>query len=218
MTDYIVHNINYNTFLLLPQKCLFWENQKTLVLADLHFGKTGHFRKNGIGVPQSVFKEDMHRLLSLIQYFNPQNVLIIGDLFHSHANKEHDFFVRWRKDIARVNVQLVLGNHDVLDTQWYKGAGIDLFEEKFTLNNFCFIHDIVKPELSGDVYTFCGHLHPAVKITGQGKQSLRLPCFYFSEHYAVLPAFGNFTGTHIIHPKKGDAVFVIAEKKVIQIK
>jgi metallophosphoesterase superfamily enzyme len=81
MTDFIVHNINYNTFLLLPQKCLFWENQKTLVLADLHFGKTGHFRKNGIGVPQSIFKEDMQRLLSLIQYFKPQNVLIIGDLF-----------------------------------------------------------------------------------------------------------------------------------------
>jgi len=33
----------------------------------------------------------------------------------------------------------------------------------------------------------------------------------------VLPAFGEFTGNHIIQPKKGDQVFVIAENRIVKI-
>ena len=28
----------------------------------MHFGKSGHFRKSGIGIPQNIYKEDLHRL------------------------------------------------------------------------------------------------------------------------------------------------------------
>ena len=217
MRGFLVHTIQNENFLVLPQKCLYWENQKTLLLSDLHLGKSGHFRKNGIGIPQNIFKEDMQQLLSLIQYFKPKYVLIIGDFFHSHANKEHDFFLRWKKGIAYVNFQLVLGNHDVLNEQWYRDAGISLYEEKLILNQFCFMHDADISALPGNSYTFCGHIHPAVKLSGAGKQSLTLPCFYFSKYHAVLPAFGNFTGTHIVSPKKYDSVYIIAENKVMKI-
>ena len=30
---------------------MFWEEEKALIVSDLHFGKTGHFRKSGIAVP-----------------------------------------------------------------------------------------------------------------------------------------------------------------------
>ncbi len=69
-----------------------------LLLSDLHFGKTGHFRKEGIAVPQAIYKEDLQRLVTQIQFFKPQQVVVIGDMFHSHANKELDLFKKWRND------------------------------------------------------------------------------------------------------------------------
>jgi len=59
-----------------------------LIISDLHFGKTGHFRKSGIAVPQGVYKEDLQRLVSQIQYFQPSQLIIVGDFFHSQLNKE----------------------------------------------------------------------------------------------------------------------------------
>ena len=47
-------------FWLSPERIIFWENENTIIASDLHFGKTGHFRKAGIAMPQSVFKEDLN--------------------------------------------------------------------------------------------------------------------------------------------------------------
>ena len=88
----IAHKISGQTFWLHAQRAIFWEEQKALILSDLHFGKTGHFRKAGIPVPQQVYKEDLQRLVELIQYFNPTQIIAVGDLFHSHANLELELF------------------------------------------------------------------------------------------------------------------------------
>ena len=39
-----------------------------------------------------------------------------------------------------------------------------------------------------------GHLHPACRIHGRGRDSLRLPCFVSDERQVILPAFDEFTG------------------------
>src|SRR6185503_19309709 len=111
---------------LSPERCIFWEEEKALILSDLHFGKTGHFRKSGIAVPPSVYKEDLHRLLTQIQYFQPRQLLIVGDLFHSRENSELTLFRRWREDLSDVHVRLIKGNHDILEEDWYKEAGIEV--------------------------------------------------------------------------------------------
>jgi hypothetical protein len=33
----------------------------------------------------------------------------------------------------------------------------------------------------------------------------------------VLPAFGAFTGTAVVRPRRGDQVYVIAERDVLQV-
>ena len=47
------------TLWLSPAKCIFWEEQKILILSDLHLGKSGHFRKSGVAIPQNIFKKDL---------------------------------------------------------------------------------------------------------------------------------------------------------------
>lgn len=38
-------NIKDQNLLLLPEKALFWEEEKGLIISDVHLGKAGHFRK-----------------------------------------------------------------------------------------------------------------------------------------------------------------------------
>jgi len=193
---------------LSPHRCIYWEEERSLILSDLHFGKTGHFRKAGIAVPQSVYREDLLRLLSLIQYFQPRQLVVVGDLFHSRENKELDLFLRWREDFPHLGIRLVLGNHDILRADWYEKAGIAVNEGVLRMGEFAFVHDIEDGEGDGGYY-FSGHLHPGIRISGMGKQSLRFPCFYFGGEYAILPAFGRFTGTVSIEPGAESNVFAI---------
>lgn len=209
MHQIIPHIINSNTFLLSADKCIFWEEKKTLILSDLHFGKTGHFRKSGIAVPQTVFKEDIQRFVALLQTFKPDCVIVIGDMFHSHDNKEHELFAKWRKDFEQLQIQLIMGNHDILHTDWYAYAGIEIKENKFTIDNFSFVHDITEAGKENTDFYFSGHIHPGISINGTSKQALHFPCFYFTKNYAVLPAFGKFTGTYPIKPKRGENVFAV---------
>jgi DNA ligase-associated metallophosphoesterase len=210
---------------LSPARCIFWEEERSLILADLHFGKTGHFRKAGIAVPQSVYREDLLRLLCQIQYFRPQQLLVVGDLFHSRENKELSLFLKWREDFPDLGIRLIQGNHDILHDSWYGKAGIELCPGSLSIGPFSFIHDITEAGEAGDGYRtggyyFSGHIHPGIRIRGIGKQSLQFPCFYFGSSYAVLPAFGRWTGTVSIDPAPEDNVFALlpdASNRILQI-
>jgi uncharacterized protein len=205
------------TLWLSGEKCIYWEEAKTLILSDLHLGKTGHFRKEGIGVPQNLFKEDMQRLAALLQFFKPVQLLVAGDLFHSHANKEHDYFEKWRKDFAGTAITLVMGNHDVLQADFYRRTSIHLAGLHHKLGDFLFTHDPADTPAAGSEYVFSGHIHPGIRLSGQGRQSVQLPCFYFGRNHAILPAFGKFTGTKLIDTKKNDTIFAIAAGKVFKL-
>jgi DNA ligase-associated metallophosphoesterase len=211
----ILHKIHEQNLWLSAQRSVFWEEQKALIVSDLHFGKTGHFRKSGIAVPQSVYKEDLQRLVSLLHYFNPKKLIVVGDFFHSHANVELDWFQKWRNDFAELEIILVRGNHDILHDAWYKQTNITIIENELIINPFLFTHD--RCDDHQNLYTFCGHLHPGIVLHGLGKQSLRLPCFYFAKNHCVLPAFSKFTGAVSVEPKQNDTVFVIVENKLVRM-
>jgi DNA ligase-associated metallophosphoesterase len=205
----IPHRIKDQQLWLSPDRCIFWEEERALILSDLHFGKTGHFRKSGIAVPQSLYQEDLQRLLALIQDFQPRQLLVVGDLFHSRENKELDLFRRWRNDLPDLAVRLIKGNHDILHDDWYRNTDIEVIPERLDLGPFSFIHDIADCEEPSETYCFSGHIHPGITLSGPGRQHLRFPCFYFGEDHAVLPAFSRFTGTASIRVSPGSNVFAI---------
>ncbi|MBS1917561.1 MAG: ligase-associated DNA damage response endonuclease PdeM [Bacteroidetes bacterium] len=217
---------------LSPERLIFWENEKALIISDLHFGKTGHFRKSGIAVPQSVYKEDLQRLVAQIQFFQPTQLIIVGDFFHSVANKEIELFKKWRENFSGIDFHLIKGNHDILHDDWYDQCGIQWCDEHKAISEFTFVHDVsVVSHRFSDVgeaiaddrqlptgnYFFSGHIHPGIRMNGAGRQSVCLPCFYFGKEYAVLPAFSHFTGVAVIEPKRNENVFAIVGKKLVQL-
>lgn len=217
------HMVREHVFWVSPERVLFWEDEATLIVSDLHFGKTGHFRKAGIAMPQAVFKEDLQRLITQLQYFSPKQLLVVGDLFHSVANKELDLFCKWRNDLHGISIQLVKGNHDILKDEWYANAGITVVKDELQVKGFCFTHDNhhcrmpAASPANGTHYTISGHIHPGVTVRGPAKQSVCLPCFYFGETSAILPAFSHFTGTATIRPASGDSIFVLVDNNVVKI-
>ncbi|WP_298389887.1 ligase-associated DNA damage response endonuclease PdeM [Hydrotalea sp.] len=206
---------------LSSEKCIFWEEEAALILSDMHIGKTGHFKQNGIPMPEALFKEDMNRLLHCISEFNPKALLIVGDLLHKKNNEEVAHFLKRKSEFTHIPFHLVKGNHDVLPKHWYTDAGIVLHPEWIYKAPFLFLHDITItgtiPEKHSDAYTITGHIHPGVRLKISGKQHIHLPCFYFGKQHAILPAFSNFTGIAVVKPGKKDKVFAIAKHQIIPV-
>ncbi|OYZ01347.1 MAG: metallophosphoesterase [Sphingobacteriia bacterium 28-36-52] len=215
----LLHIILGQHFWLSPQRSIYWEEEKTLIVSDTHFGKTGHFRKSGIAVPQKVYKEDLQRFFSLAFELKPERILVVGDLFHSTNNEEHNLFLKWKNDFESLQITLIKGNHDILGNNWYENAGIQLIEQFYKIGQFSFQHDPAEKhnQLNEHSFVFSGHLHPGIHMKGIGKQSLRFPCFYFTKNQCILPAFSKFSGLAIVKPQKHDQVYAIANDTIIKL-
>jgi len=216
------HHWHDQTFWLTKERVMYWEEEKTLIGSDLHIGKTGHFRKHGIAVPQDIYKEDMQRLFTALQYFKPAQFVIVGDLFHSHANKELNLFTRWRRDFSSLDFILVKGNHDILPTAWYSDNHIKVVD-CLELNGILLVHDKdckTNPVIDQATVKaiISGHVHPAVVVRSGPRQEVKLPCFYFNGTQCILPAFSHFTGTFALRPQKADAVYAITAKEIMRLK
>ena len=200
---------------LLPQKAVYWEKKNILFLADLHLGKVNHFRRAGIPVPAKANDRNLELLIDLLRFTNPDRVICLGDLFHSHYNPEWEVFGELVKHFRNISFELVLGNHDIMSTIQYTRKGI-LLHDMLRLDPFIFTHHPMS-EIDKQCYNIAGHIHPGVNLRGKGKQSVTLPCFYFGECSGLLPAFGMFTGLAKIRPKKEDKVFVIVDEKIVEV-
>lgn len=208
--DLLIKKCGQNLW-LSPLRAVFWEEARMLILSDLHVGKSMHFRKSGIAVPGQVFNADLQRLDSLLNFYNPDKLLVTGDFFHSHANDEHEQFSRWRQQHNRLRCCMVRGNHEILTDQAYTALGIEVLGTDFDWSPFHFTH-VYSTTLSTQHYVFSGHLHPGIKLSGYGRQSLVFPCFYFSSTYCILPAFSRFSGKYILQPQSGDEIFAIVDQ------
>ncbi|MBK7038207.1 MAG: ligase-associated DNA damage response endonuclease PdeM [Bacteroidetes bacterium] len=209
-------NLHNQTFLLSEHKALFWLEQKMLIIADAHFSKETHFRKNGVAIPAGILQNDLRRMETMIDTFDPDQILFLGDMFHSEENDGLNEFLNWRKTFSSLKITLVIGNHDILINEWYTHAKIDCIKSFLQIENIILSHDkmIMKDENNFNLY---GHIHPGILLRGKAKQSLRLPCFWFSKNYGALPAFGRFTGSVSVRPNKEDQVFVIGDGKVFDL-
>jgi len=201
---------------LYPHKAAYLPALKTLLASDLHLGKVNHFRRSGIPLPQAANDKNSEVLIDLLQIVKPERFIVLGDLFHSDYNSEWEVFGQIRGHFNQLSFELVPGNHDVMSKYQYEKNDIIIHPEHFKLDNLLLSHDEVDI-VPNELVNVSGHVHPGVQLKGKGRQSVTLPCFYFSERNILLPAFGMFTGLHRIKPNKKDKVFVVVDNNVIAI-
>jgi DNA ligase-associated metallophosphoesterase len=194
---------------------VYWAGARTLIAADLHWGKEETFRAAAIPVPPGPARADLARLDRALRRTGAERLVILGDLWHARAGMADALFAElsaWRESHPGLQIEMVRGNHD-------RGAGhpptdlrIVVRPEPAVDGPFVFQH---YPTPSPAGYVLAGHAHPAVTLRGQGRQRVRLPCFWFGSDVGLLPAFAGFAGAADVCPAAQDRVFVIADNEVI---
>ena len=200
---------------LLPEKALFIQEERILIVADLHFGKINHFRQAGLAVPQAANQKNAETLIDLINKKRPSRTIFLGDLFHSHYNEEWEVVGQIVYNFPACRFALVRGNHDIMSEQQYQRMGIEVIERE-QIGDLILTHEPMdKAGIPKGKSNVAGHLHPGARLQGKGRQAIMLPCFWFSENQIIMPAFGSFTGLAADHPRERDQVYIILENKIL---
>ncbi len=203
---------------LLVQRALWVPEWQALIIADLHFGKVNHFRRAGLPVPLGANLRNAEQLIDLVNIFKPEHTYFLGDLFHSFYNDDWEVVGQIIRHFAQCAFTLVRGNHDVLSEQQYTRHGI-VVKEVVRLGNLLLTHvPLERDQVPAQLLNVSGHVHPAARLVGKGRQSLTLPCFWQSATQLILPAFGAFTGLAAVYPQSRDTLYAIAEGRIIELR
>ena len=187
---------------LTNQRAIYWNKESALILSDLHIGKTAHFRRHGIPMPDDILQKDLRRLKELINHFNTK------------ANSDMDTFKTWLKQFDDLSLVLVKGNHDRQSQRLMDELNIHV-ESTLIIDPFIFIHD--PSDKTTKNFTFSGHIHPGVLLKGKGKQKLKLPCYQVSENQIILPAFSLFTGLNTLRNKTDVVSYAFTDTAIFRL-
>jgi uncharacterized protein len=203
----------YPSLTLLPEGAALLRESATLIVADVHLGKSASFRAQGLPVPEGDSARDFQRLEDLCRKHQAAQLVVAGDLFHAAAGLTQALENALADFIQNLGIpmSLVLGNHDAKIRRLPLACvpHLDL-EDRFRI-----IHD--PAEADGRSFHIAGHLHPVVKIPDGARTSLHLPCFLFRERTLVLPAFGSFTGGAIVTTGPEDRIFTALRNEVVEL-
>jgi len=212
----MIINIRDTEIQLLSQRAIYLVQYRILVIADMHLGKLLHFRKKGIFVPVIDTNEDLEIMKKLIEEYKPDEVIFLGDLFHSEQNSECDHFLKTIALFPRVKFMLTKGNHDIIPAEFFNNAQVEIVKERIFDNKIVLRHQLPRnPE--PDTFYIIGHVHPGYVIQRKARQTFRLPCFYQFGNIFILPAFGKFTGLFIPEFSEGGINYVIINDEIIHI-
>lgn len=202
---------------LLPQRAIWWPARSTLFLADLHLGKSATFRRGGIPVPRGVTAADLERLGGLLTMLEARRVIILGDMYHARTGRNsaetHRVLADWRSRHP-IPMVLVRGNHDTHAGDPPAELAISCVDGPLREPPFALAH---RPGTCTDAFELAGHVHPGVRLRGSGRWRERLPCFAVSPRAAILPAFGGFTGMHLVEPSSDLTIYAVAGDEVLPV-
>lgn len=124
--------------------------------------------------------------MELVAHYQPQNLVILGDLVHDKAA-----VIEARALIQRVSAQceviVLAGNHD------RQIAGTMNMRTSWESEGFLFHHGHCATEAAGRIQVI-GHHHPAASLHDGAGLRLKLPAFVQQGNCWILPAFSPWAG------------------------
>ena len=198
---------------MLPSKALFLHETKELLICDIHLGKADYFQQNGIPLTNNSDEDNFLRIRKLVEIYNPEKLLILGDLFHSKYSISKSLInkVENLPKILKVEIELIIGNHD-LGCKIENISFLDFKKYKYLILS----HEPIYSEDS-DSLNICGHYHPKVHLK-DSKDKLSFRCFAMDtkKNILYLPAFGDLTGGYPCK-KQFKKWAIISEKEIIEV-
>jgi uncharacterized protein len=202
---------------LLADKALLLPDSRTLIVADVHWGKAAAYRALGVPIPHGTTRSGLDRLDAVLTRTGAAHLLVLGDLIHARVGMQPgtiEALETWRATRPDLAITLVRGNHDYRAGDPPASLNIHCVDAPLHIGPFALHHH---PTTDPSGYVLAGHVHPVVQLRGRARQKVTLPCFAFGEHGGLLPAFGEFTGGAIVDQRDYSRTFVIADDSVIAL-
>ncbi len=173
----------------LAAGALYWEDEDTLLVADLHLEKGAAFAALGMLLPPYDTRSTLQRLEKVVQSVKPGRVVALGDSFHRSEGAarmmDDDLALLTRLQKGR-EWYWICGNHDPHLPASIGGTIC-------TTLTICGITLRHEPSAAVAEREIAGHLHPVAKIARRGAV-IRRRCFATDGNRLVMPAFGAYAG------------------------
>lgn len=204
--------------LLDGERALAWPARATVIVADVHLGKDGTFRRAGLALPAGVMQADLERLGRLVDRHRARRLLVLGDFVHAPPALEDPLLgalAEWLAARPALSLDVVIGNHDRPRADAPLSRLVRWSAEGLREGPFEWRHAPLDP-IDPAAHQVCGHVHPALRLR-DGPRTLRLPVFALESRRLTLPAFGGFTGG--ARPEVDDSArfFAVAEGSVLAL-
>ena len=172
---------------------LFWPDQETLVVSDLHFEKASSFAARGHLLPPYDTADTLRQLEAAAARFRPARVICLGDSFHDGGAAERlggAEAQRLRELTRRHEWIWIRGNHDPEPPADWGGYSVT----ELSLGALMFRHEALNGTAAGEVMgEVSGHFHPKASVRIRARR-LTARCFVTDGRRLIVPAFGAFTG------------------------
>jgi DNA ligase-associated metallophosphoesterase len=169
---------------LMSSGGLYWPARKTLVVSDLHLGKSERLaRRGGSLLPPYETRATLEKLDRDLEATRAETVICLGDSFDDLAAADgiEDTARFWlARLMAGKDWTWITGNHDPGPIEIGGTHRADLKLQPFTFRH------IAEPQDRAEI---SGHYHPKARLAGQSK-----PCFLADAARLIMPAYGIYTG------------------------
>jgi DNA ligase-associated metallophosphoesterase len=190
-----------NRMLLDASGVMFWPAHKLLIFSDLHFEKGSFLSQFANPLPRFDTQETLERMRRLLQVYQPQLVVCLGDSFHdaNAINRMESTLVSAINTLVNSVSKWywVLGNHDPDIAEEFDGESVP----HLILNNILLVHEPEKLSEHESVNAqIIGHFHPKLRTRKLG-HTVSGKCFVLTDERLLMPAFGQYTGGLSIEDK-----------------
>lgn len=195
--------------------CLHIPEERTVVVADLHIGYESALEAEGIHIPRIQTKTVIGSLNRLVDKYEPDRLVILGDLKHEFSRN----LGQEMKDVRsvldsvsdRTDIVLVKGNHDNYIENIVSRIQVPVVPQ-YRTGGVTLVHGHMS---CSDRPLVMGHEHPSIKIVDRVGAYLKLPCHVWlrNERILVLPAYSPLaSGTDMTGVHSGDCLSPILKE------
>jgi putative SbcD/Mre11-related phosphoesterase len=209
------YNISPNLKIIDSLPILFIQDEKILVIADLHLGIEAIMSRDGTYLPHNQTQDIIELISYYLKEIKPDELILNGDIKHSFyepteiENRDVQKFLRAISPLVK-KISITQGNHDVLLSWAIKGMdNVSIYKNHYTKGKYFFTHgDKELPKVLPEEikYIIIGHEHPILEARINKLQKIRAPAFVVVPIkkkdiiLIVLPAFSEYSSGTPINP------------------
>ncbi len=192
---------------LSAERSLYFTEERTLAVADIHWGYADSHRRAGNLLPLWGNEDVARRLRRLIAHYQPARMIWLGDSLHTcdAAPFAEEFLSRLSREIE---VVVLAGNHD---RAWPRADA-----HEYRLGNCLFHHGDRPREIEPGLIEIIGHIHPALSWSDGAGLRLKVPALVEGPGRLILPSFSDWSSgaTWNGRLEPGEKLWLISTRKI----